>query len=84
MPKKLEKKNGFAGPLTAAERNSLPYADFAVPSKRAYPIDTAARARNALSGVSHNGTPDERKMVCRAVANHWPEIHEKRCGMHKA
>ena len=82
MSKKFE-KNDFTGPLTAGERNSLPDADFAVPSKRAYPIDTPARARDALSRVSHNGTPDEKKMVCQAVAKRWPEIHEQHCGTHK-
>jgi len=82
MSKKFKKSN-FTGPLTTGERNSLPDADFAVPSKRAYPIDTPARARDALSRVSHNGTPEEKKMVCEAVAKRWPKIHEQHCEIHK-
>ena len=78
------KKTKTAGPLTTKERNALPDADFAVPSKRAYPIDTAARARDALSRVSHNGTSEEQKMVCEAVAKRWPAMHEKYCQLHKA
>jgi hypothetical protein len=78
------KKAKSAGPLTTKVRNALPTADFAVPYKRAYPIDTAARARAALSRVSHNGTAKEKKMVCEAVARRWPKIHEQHCGIHKA
>jgi hypothetical protein len=78
------KKTRSAGPLTTKKRNSLPEADFAVPSKRGYPIDTAARARDALSRVSHNGTEEEKKMVCEAVAGRWPKIHEQHCGIHGA
>ncbi|MFT8950770.1 MAG: hypothetical protein ABF979_00725 [Gluconobacter sp.] len=33
--------------LTKEERDSLPDDDFGLPEKRAYPIDTKARARNA-------------------------------------
>jgi hypothetical protein len=78
------KKASSAGPLTTKKRNALPIADFAVPSRRAYPIDTVTRARDALSRVSHNGTPEEKKMVCEAVARRWPNIHEQHCEMHKA
>ena len=33
--------------LTKEERDSLPDDDFGLPEKRAYPVDTKARARNA-------------------------------------
>lgn len=33
--------------LTTKKRNALPKSDFALPSKRAYPVDTKARAANA-------------------------------------
>ncbi|MFT9448328.1 hypothetical protein [Gluconobacter japonicus] len=35
------------GKLTKEERDSLPDDEFGLPEKRAYPVDTKARARNA-------------------------------------
>lgn len=62
--------------LTADERNSLPTNEFAVPSKRAYPIDTKNRARNALARVSQNGYSELKAQVRRKVAQKYPEIGE--------
>ena len=62
--------------LTAKERNALPSKDFAVPSKRAYPIDTPNRGRNALARVSQNGYSELKAQVRRAVAKKYPEIGE--------
>jgi len=61
-------------PLTSKQRNALPNSDFAIPSKRAYPIDTKSRARNALSRVSQFGTPSERKRVRKAVHERYPGV----------
>ena len=47
--------------LTAAQRNALPRSDFAQPSKRKYPINDKAHARNALARVSQHGTADEKR-----------------------
>lgn len=33
--------------MKAAQRNSLPKAEFALPAERKYPVDTAGRAANA-------------------------------------
>lgn len=40
--------------ITAAKRKALPTDKFALPSKRAYPIDTAARTRNAAARLEQN------------------------------
>lgn len=70
------------GKLTYHERQKLSDKEFAIPSERKYPIDTANRARNALARVSRYGTPEEKHAVCHAVREHYPAIHESHCGMH--
>lgn len=60
--------------LTTSERNGLPRTAFALPGKRAYPIADASHARNALSRVSANGTPAEKKQVRAAVHRKFPQI----------
>lgn len=40
--------------ISAAKRRSLPADKFAIPEKNAYPIDTAARVRNAASRLEQN------------------------------
>lgn len=63
--------------LSAAERKKIPRALFAIPERRAYPIDTLARARNALARVAQYGTDDEKIRVPRAVYRNWPQIDRK-------
>jgi hypothetical protein len=63
--------------LTTAKRKSLPKSDFAIPSKRAYPVDTPNRARNAKARVSEFGTPAEKAAVVRKVASTYPSIGKK-------
>lgn len=60
--------------ITTAKRNKLPRKSFAVPNKRAYPIDTPGRARNALARVSQFGSPQEKAQVKRAVKRKFPFI----------
>jgi hypothetical protein len=70
--------------LSYAHRQALPDSDFAIPEHRAYPIDTPARARNALSRVSQFGSPSDQKEVCGAVADRYPGIHAKSCMIHRS
>jgi N-acetyl-anhydromuramyl-L-alanine amidase AmpD len=72
----------MTGRLTYRERKKLPSYEFAIPSKREYPIYNANHARNALARVSAYGTEYQKRMVCEAVARRYPEIHEKSCHMH--
>ncbi len=60
--------------LTAKTRNALPKEDFAIPGKRAYPVNDPNHARAALSRVSANGTPEEKEMVERKVSSKFPKI----------
>lgn len=65
--------------LTYQRRKSLPKRSFIFkrggPGGRGrYPIDTAARARNALARVSAFGTPAEKAKVRAAVRRRFPSI----------
>lgn len=62
--------------LTSKERDSLSTKSFAVPSKRAYPINDMSHARNALARVSQFGTSELKAKVRAAVHRKYPEIGE--------
>ena len=64
--------------LTSAGRKRLKKSSFAEPGKRAYPIDTANRGRNALARVSQFGSPSEKKQVRAAVHRKYPGIGKKK------
>lgn len=57
--------------LTSAERNKLGSGQFAVPSKRAYPIHDVNHARDALARAS--GKPVEAQ-VKAAVHKRYPQL----------
>lgn len=63
--------------LTSRERNKLPASDFAIPSKREYPIEDRAHARNALARVSQYGTPTVKAEVRAAVHRKYPDMGSK-------
>lgn len=69
--------------LKAAQREKLPSKDFALPGKGkgekgkgpgAYPIDTKARARNALARGAQHASPAEQATIKRKVAAKYPGI----------
>lgn len=60
--------------LTGKQRSKLPKSKFAMPGKRAFPIDTKARARNALARVSQHGTKAQQKKVRAAVTKRYPSL----------
>ena len=68
--------------LSYKKRKALPKAEFAGPD-RSYPIDTANRARNALSRVSQFGSPDLKARVRRKVHEKFPSIGKMEGGMAK-
>lgn len=68
-------KRASGGRLTAATRNKLPGSSFALPGRR-YPIENPSHARNALSRVSQNGSPEEKAEVRSAVHRKYPSIGE--------
>jgi hypothetical protein len=53
--------------ISAKKRKSLKPSDFAYPDKRAYPIDTVARAKNALARAAQSGTSGSYQHVAKAV-----------------
>lgn len=60
--------------LTSQARNNLAAKSFAEPGKRAYPINDANHARNALARVSQYGSPAEKAKVRAAVHKKFPGI----------
>lgn len=60
--------------LTTKTRDALPDSDFAIPGSREYPIHNEAHARDALSRVSANGTPEQQAQVRAAVHKRYPQI----------
>jgi hypothetical protein len=60
--------------LTYKKRQKMKDSDFALEDERKYPIDTKARARNALARVSQHGTRAEIKEVRREVHQRYPSI----------
>lgn len=60
--------------LTAKSRNALSSKSFALPGKRAYPLNDANHARNALARVSQFGTPAQKAKVRSAVKRKYPGI----------
>lgn len=53
--------------LKAARRSKLPASAFAYPRTRRYPIDTPARARNALARAAQSKTSGTYSTVARKV-----------------
>jgi hypothetical protein len=50
---------------------------FAIPSKRAYPINDKAHAKAALARVAQHGTPAQKKQVRAAVTKKYPSLKKK-------
>ena len=60
--------------LTTVRRKALSNSAFAIPSQRRFPIDTRARAANALARVSQTGTAREKTQVRRAVCRKFSDF----------
>ena len=69
--------------LTSKARKALPTSTFALPEKRAYPLDTANRARNALARASQHASPEERATIRRKVHSRYPGIEVSGMGGEK-
>lgn len=63
--------------LTSSERKGMPLGQFAIPGKRAYPINDKSHARNALARVAQHGTPAQKSQVRAAVHRKYPGIGKK-------
>lgn len=60
--------------LTAKQRKKLPKSSFALPGKRKYPLDTKARARNALSRAAQNESKATQKKIRAKVTKRYPSL----------
>lgn len=78
--------------LSAAEREAMPKSDFALPGKGAgpkgagsgsYPIPDASHARNALSRVAQNGSPEEKSKVREAVHRKFPLVGKSKSPIYR-
>ena len=63
--------------LSYKQRKHLSNSMFAIPSKRKYPIENIAHARNALARVSAFGTNYEKKIVRSAVYKKYKSLRPK-------
>ncbi len=63
--------------LSTAARKKLARNAFALPGKRAYPIEDESHARNALARVSANGTSSEKSAVRAAVHRRYPKVGKR-------
>jgi hypothetical protein len=64
--------------MKAAQRKALPKSEFVYKEKKAYPIDTLARARNALARAAQSKTSGDYATVARAVrAKYGDQIETK-------
>ena len=64
--------------LTARGRKRIKKNNFAIPSKKKYPIHDKSHARNALSRVSQHGSSAEKKQVRSAVYRKYPSLKKNK------
>jgi Tfp pilus assembly protein PilX len=74
--------------LSAKRRRKLPASAFAYPKTRKYPIDTKARARNALARAAQSNTSGTYQHVAKAVrrkhGNAITSVGTKKGVLHRA
>lgn len=66
--------------MKASKRNKLRKSQFALPSKRKYPIDTKARAKNALARAAQKNTEGAYSTVRAAVLKKYPSLKKTKKG----
>lgn len=64
--------------LTRKQRRKLPKSKFALPGRRAYPLDTKARARNALARAAQNESKATQKTIRARVTKLWPSLKKNK------
>lgn len=66
--------------LTSKQRRKLPKTAFALKGQRRYPIDTKARARNALARAAQNESKTTQKTIRARVTKRWPSLKKSGAG----
>lgn len=69
--------------LTSKQRKKLPKSKFALPGARRYPIDTKARARNALARAAQNESKSTQKTIRARVTKRYPSLKKTGGGRRK-
>ena len=69
--------------LTSMQRKKLPKKSFALPGARRYPIDTKARARNALARAAQNESKSTQKTIRAKVTKRYPSLKKTGGGRRK-
>lgn len=64
--------------LTGKQRSKLPKSKFALPGRRAYPVDTKARARNALARAAQHESKSTQKTIRARVTKRWPSLKKNK------
>lgn len=64
--------------LTGKQRRKLPKSKFALRGRRAYPIDTKARARNALARASQHESTATQKTIRARITKLWPSLKKNK------
>lgn len=64
--------------LNTARRDALPDSAFAIPEKRAYPVQDKGHAQAAVGEVQAHGTPDEKSRVRSAVKRRFGMLSKQR------
>ena len=64
--------------LSSKQRKQMKGSTFAIPSKRAYPLNDASHARNALARVAQHGTAQEKATVRAKVKAKYPGITQSK------
>lgn len=59
------------------KRSAMKPATFAIPERRAYPINTPGRARNAISRVQQHGSAADKAKVYAKVRARYPAIAKR-------
>lgn len=59
------------------KRSAMKASTFAVPSRKAYPINTPGRARNAIARVQQHGSASDKKAVYAKVRAKYPGIAKR-------
>jgi hypothetical protein len=62
--------------MPPVKRSNLPKSAFAIPSRRAYPINTKARAKAALAYAARPTTTGHYATVRKAVLKRYPSLKQ--------
>lgn len=69
-----KKASSSSGKVSSGRYKGMSKSQMALPGEGKYPIDSPARARNALARAAQNATPAQQAKVRAAVKKKYPSI----------